>query len=88
MYIVFRLHPDGDSYSLFQSEDEAMNMFINERNTINMIPEGRVVVAKIEDTKDFGWGNYGDMYGAEVIADTDESIDEVNELQRLAGIKK
>lgn len=84
MYIVFRLHPDGDSYSLFQSENEAMDMF----KTTGMIPEGRVVVAKIENTKDFGWGNYGDMYGAEVIADSDESIDEVNELQRLAGIKK
>ena len=84
MYIVFRLHPDGDSYSLLQSEDEAMDMF----NNTDMIPEGRVVVAKIEDTKDFGWGNYGDMYGAEVIADTDESIDEVKELQKIAGIKK
>lgn len=84
MYIVFRLHPDGDSYSLFQSEDEAMNMF----NTTDMIPEGRVVVAKIENVKDFGWGNYGDMYGAEVLADTDNDTDEVNELQRLAGIKK
>ena len=84
MYIVFRLHPDGDSYSLFQSEDEAMNMF----KTTDKIPEGRVVVANIENVKDFGWGNYGDMYGAEVLADTDNDTDEVNELQRLAGIKK
>jgi hypothetical protein len=84
MYIVFRLHPDGDSYSLFQTEEEAMKMY----NETDLIPESRVVVAKIEDVKDFGWGNYGDMYGADVIADTDESQDEVNELQRLAGIKK
>ena len=84
MYIVFRLHPDGDSYSLFQSEDEAMKMF----NDTEMIDEGRVVVAKIEDPKDFGWGNYGDMYGAEVLADSENEIDEVSELQKIAGIKK
>jgi hypothetical protein len=84
MYIVFRLHPDGDSYSLFQSENEAMEMF----KTTDLIDEGRVVVAKIEDPKDFGWGSYGDMYGADVIADTDENIDEVSELQKIAGIKK
>jgi hypothetical protein len=84
MYIVFRLHPDGDSYSLFQTEDEAMKMF----NTTDMIPEGRVVVAKIENVKDFGWGNYGDMYGAEVLADSENEIDEVKELQKIAGIKK
>lgn len=84
MYIVFRLHPDGDSYSLFASEDEAMKMY----NETDLIPESRIVVAKIEDPKDFGWGNYGDMYGADVIADTDENQDEVNELKRLAGIKR
>jgi hypothetical protein len=84
MYIVFRLDPDGDSYSLFQSEDEAMNMFNNTDATFDT----RIVVAKIEDPKDFGWGNYGDMYGAEVIADTEENIDEVDELQKIAGIKK
>jgi hypothetical protein len=84
MYIVFRLHPDGDSYSLFQTEAEAMKMY----NETDLIPESRIVVAKIEDSKDFGWGNYGDMYGADVIADTDENWDDVNELQKIAGIKK
>ena len=50
MYIVFRLHPDGDSYSLFQTEAEAMKMY----NETDLIPESRIVVAKIEDSKDFG----------------------------------
>ena len=86
MFIVIHANPDGDSYSIHATEEAARQAFdeFNENASV----EDTVYLAKIENPKYFGFGSRGDMFGAEVLEDSSEQMEEVKHLQRNAGIKK
>lgn len=85
MFIVIHANPDGDRYSIHATEEAARKAF-DEFNE-NAFAEDTVYLAKIENPTDFGFGP-GGMYGADVIEDSTEQMEEVKHLQRAAGIKK
>jgi hypothetical protein len=90
MYFVININPDGDRYAIHQDYDAAKQAYEDAKESMYSDEED-VILAKILQLNDFGFGARGDMYNAEVLAqasqDTD-SVDEVSKLQQAAGIKK
>lgn len=90
MYIVFRLNPDGDSYSIQNDLNAAKAKFEEWKG--QEVGDNGIVLAEITDTDDFGFGARGDMYGVNVIEDSwndeESELDEMSKLQQAAGIKK
>jgi hypothetical protein len=86
MFIVIHANPDGDNrYSIHATEEAARKVF--DKFKEGAFEEDTVYLAKIENPTDFGFGP-GGMYGADVIEDSTEQMEEVAQLQRAAGIKK
>lgn len=76
MYILFRLNPDGDSYSLFNEKELASKAFQDIVQTFNEDVNNRkdmgwddykTLLCEITDPNDFGFGSRGDVYGMEII---------------------
>lgn len=87
MFIVIHASPDGDRYSLHATEEAARKVYEDFKDRVYGEDE-TVFLAKIDNPTDFGFGSYGDMYGADVLETSSEEMDEVTQLQKTAGIKK
>jgi len=86
MFIVIHASTDGDRYSIHATEEAARKVYEDFKEDLSM--DDTVVLAKINNPTDFGFGAYGDMYGADVLEISSEEMDEVTQLQKTAGIKK
>jgi hypothetical protein len=90
MYFIININPDGDRYAIHQDYDAAKQAYEDAKESMYSDEED-VILAKILQLNDFGFGARGDMYNADVLAqasqDTD-NVDEVSKLQQAAGIKK
>lgn len=67
MFIVFLVDPDGDSYSLFNTLEEAKEEFKTQVETFQEFEEMQVIIAEITNPKDFGFGTRDEVFGMEVI---------------------
>lgn len=81
MYVVIRSNPDGDSYHMSSSLDNARVAFSNECKIIDesiIDSDECVSLLKVDEDVDFGRGSYGDWYGCEVIEEfyTDSENDD------------
>jgi hypothetical protein len=81
MYIVIRSNPDGDSYHMSSSLDNARVAFARECTFVNESiidsEEGVALLRAVEDMN-FGSGAWGDWYGCEVVEEfyAESEIDE------------
>ena len=76
MYIIFNLDPDGDSYSLHGKIEDARYIFdrkvkewseaVNNREEVGW-DDYKTLLCEITNLSDFGFGNYGDVYGMTII---------------------
>jgi hypothetical protein len=81
MYIVIRSNPDGDSYHMSSSLDNARVAFSNECKLVNesiIDSEERVALLRVDEDVNFGSGAWGDWYGCEVVEEfyAESEIDE------------
>ena len=79
MYVVIRSNPDGDSYYLTPSLDNARASFERERKIVeeSIIDSGEcVALLSVKEDEDFGRGAWGDWYGCEVIEEFGEIPDD------------
>lgn len=81
MYVVVRSNPDGDSYHMSSSLENARIAFARECTFVNesiIDSDEAVFLVSVKEDEDFGRGGYGDWYGCEVVdefypeSDTDE----------------
>ena len=87
MFIVIHASTDGDRYSIHATEEAARKVYEDFKEGVYG-EDDTVILAKINNPTDFGFGAYGDMYGADVLETSSEEMDEVTQLQKTAGIKK
>lgn len=90
MYFVININPDGDRYAIHQDYDAAKQAY-DEMKDSKYLDEEDVILAKVLQPNDFGFGARGDMYNVDVLAQASEdadNVDEVSKLQQAAGIKK
>jgi hypothetical protein len=81
MYIVIRSNPDGDSYHMSSSLDNARTSFERERKIVEesiIDSEESVALLSVKEDEDFGRGAWGDWYGCEVVDEfyAESEIDE------------
>lgn len=79
MYIVVRSNPDGDSYYLTSSLDNARTSFERERKIVKesiIDSEESVALLSVKEDEDFGRGAWGTWYGCEVIEEFGEFSDD------------
>ena len=81
MYIVIRSNPDGDSYYMSSSLDNARTSFERERKIVEesiIDSEESVALLSVKEDEDFGRGAWGDWYGCEVVEEfyAESEIDE------------
>jgi hypothetical protein len=79
MYVVIRSNPDGDSYYITSSLDNARASFERERKIVedSIIDSGEcVALLSVKEDEDFGRGAWGDWYGCEVIEEFGEIPDD------------
>ena len=81
MYIVIRSNPDGDSYHMSSSLDNARIAFARECTFVNesiIDSEERVALLRVDEDVNFGSGAWGDWYGCEVVDEfyAESEIDE------------
>lgn len=67
IYSIFLLDPDGDSYALFNTLEEAKEEFEIKVETFKEFEEMSLVLGEVTNPKDFGFGARGDVFGMEVI---------------------
>jgi len=79
MYVVIRSNPDGDSYYLTPSLDNARASFEKERKIVKesiIDTQESVALLSVKEDEDFGRGAWGDWYGCEVIEEFGEIPDD------------
>jgi len=79
MYVVIRSNPDGDSYYMSSSLDNARTSFERERKIVEesiIDSEESVALLSVKEDEDFGRGAWGDWYGCEVIEEFGEFSDD------------
>ena len=64
LFMVLMRAEDGDSYNIHTKQDTAQSNFEEECDN-NIHTE--VLLLELEEGKEFGFGSYGDVYGASVI---------------------
>ena len=64
LFMVLMRTEDGDSYNIHTKQDTAQSNFEEECDN-NIHTE--VLLLELEEGKEFGFGSYGDVYGASVI---------------------
>lgn len=70
MYVVIRSNPDGDSYHMSSSLENARVAFTKECKIVDesiIDSDECVALLKVNEDVDFGRGSYGDWYGCEII---------------------
>ena len=65
-YVIIEANPDGDSYEIHQKIKEAKKSFDRRKLTVSIWAEGTIYLVEVKDKK-FGFGNSGEIYGADVI---------------------
>jgi hypothetical protein len=68
MFLLVNCSSDGDTYQIFQSVEEAKEVF--EKECDNMFSERVVLLEPNSEGRGFGFGSQGDVFGAEVILDS------------------
>lgn len=66
-YVVITMTEDGDSYNIHTDLDAAKENF---REESEKELDAQVYLLKTNPGTEFGFGAYGDVYGAEVIEET------------------
>lgn len=66
MYILINFNEDGDSYNFFTDLEKARTAF-NDSKYNAAVCNYTVFLLKIQPGVEFGFGNRGELYGAEVI---------------------
>ena len=75
MYILISFSEDGDSYNFFTDLDEASDAFSDAQYEATLgDSDSKVALLKIQPGVEFGFGQYGDVYGAEVIMERDIEV--------------
>jgi hypothetical protein len=75
MYILISFSEDGDSYNFFTDLDEASAAFSDAQYEATFgDSDSKVVLLKIQPGVEFGFGQYGEVYGAEVIMERDIEV--------------
>jgi hypothetical protein len=70
MYVLINCNWDGDYYAIFNKLESAMEAFKESTDGFNH----KVILVKPNEIgEDFGFGSRGEIFGAEVIQEWDES---------------
>jgi hypothetical protein len=65
-YILINQSYDGDSYKLYPHTEEGLAQAKEDLES-GKEDNYSIVIAEVETGRGFGWGNRGELYGAEVI---------------------
>jgi hypothetical protein len=72
MFLLINCNYDGDSYSIFDKIETAMEAF---NESCEEESNHRVYLVKPEIGETFGFGSRGEIFGAEIIEEYDEDDD-------------
>jgi hypothetical protein len=72
MFLLVNCSSDGDTYQIFQSVEEAKEVF--EKECDNMFSERVVLLEPNDQCKRFGFGSQGDIFGAKVVCEFENEM--------------